>query len=639
MKTNFKSFLKIVTTLLVVFSMVFVCTGSSYATSTWNKGEKVNYVPSSGDTLYKSSDWIKNLDAIYQLKWYEDPTRDVLKGEFMLVQLRTIQASLARRGLPLLSERYMTLDFKDNDTLTQSAKSEAQVLKSLGILSGTLDGYMKVNAPIKRSEAAKIVDVTNSKVLHIPFIRSPKIFQDTKGHWAENSISTVYQITLINGTSESTFSPDDSLTIEQTLQILENEVGYSGIIRADVAKAMKETFKVTMDASLVTKNSYEKFEEKMHIYGFNKIYDNGSTKINEKVTKLEALKMVISSIYNYADFNSFYFYPESAKDEDFLEIMKNIGMVEDIGDYNGCVKYIDVLEYFANAKKIYLKKDITNVDNIEVENISKYSQEKQNIIKDMVANKIMEAPNNQLPLDDDVTKGMLNEIVINFVEKYSTITPNGEKLNEDPNNIPSNYKEYPYILASVDKEVYEIKNRNVDDRDYVNAADLYKHEKEHYLFIEEIVNKYLNTILNVDYTNLDEEKFKENVRSISLYHVSDRVFNEYFEYVKSNKIQISGTCKVQFPAIYSDGFTYRVRTKLELNVKNTEQSLNLLFGDIDLMGDVKYDGNNFSRIIEVPLSKYYNNLQFGVFVSSLTTIPYTGEKNVIVEFPNSEAII
>ncbi|MDD4835302.1 MAG: S-layer homology domain-containing protein [Lutispora sp.] len=638
MKTNFKMLLKKVTAMLLAFLMVFAFTAPTYAAQTWNKGEKVNYAASNGDKVYKSSDWAEKLAKEYQITWYENPTREVLKGEFMLVQLRTIQASLARRGLPLIFA-YNKLDsFKDIGTVTKAAKEEITILNSLGILSGTADGYMNLGNVIKRSEAAKILDVTNKQVLQIAYTRPNKVFKDMKGHWAEKNVSNAYQTTLINGTSEKTFSPNDSLTIEQTLQILENEVGYYGITRADVAKALKETFKVTTGTNLsndpLAKYSPDMLEVKMNIYAFNNIYDNGSAKPDEKVTKVEALKMVVSSIYNYSNFDSFWFYPEMASDAELFKIMKERGVVDNLDSPSGELKYIDVLRYFANAKKAYLNMELTSADNLEIKNISKYSVEDQKVIKDMVANKIIEAPNNELPLDKPVVKGMVNEIVVNFVERYSTITPNKEKLNTNPDNIPSNYKDYPYTLASVDKKVYEMPNISIDD-DYKNSSQVYGKLKEDYASIEESVNRYLDIILNVDYTTFDEAKFKQDIKDIALMPVTDVEFREFFKYVKSNKIQTSGTSKVQFPAIYFDGITYNVRTEVKLNIQNADQPFNLLFLDLMQPGNVKYEGKNITRIIDIPVGRYVNSSQFAVYVTTLTPIPISLKNDLIVIFKNT----
>lgn len=638
MKTNFKMLSKKVTALLLAFLMVFAFTAPTYAAQTWNKGAKVNYVPVKGDKVYKSSSWAEALAKEYQITWYENPTREVLKGEFMLVQLRTIQASLARRGLPLIFAYNKLDNFKDIGTVTKAAKEEITILNSLGILSGTADGYMNLGNVIKRSEAAKILDVTNKEVLCIAFTRPDKVFKDMKGHWAEKNVSNAYRTTLINGTSETTFSPNQSLTVEQTLQILENEVGFYGITRADVAKALKETFKVTtattFSNSIVTKYSPDMLEAKMNIYAFNNIYDNGSAKPDEKVTKAEVLKMAVSSIYNYSNFDTFWFYPEMASDAELFKIMKERGVVDSSDSLSGQLKYIDVLRYFANAKKAYLNIELSSGDDVEVKNISNYSAEDQRIIKDMVANKIVDAPNNELPLDKPVVKGMVNEVVVNFVERYNTIAPSNEKLNTNPDNIPSNYKDYPYTLASVDKRVYEIPNTFIDD-DYKNSVQVYGKLKEDFASIEESINRYFEIVLNVDYTNFDEAKFKQDIQDIALMPVTDHQFREFFKYVKSNKIQTSGTAKVQFPAVYFNGVMYKVRTEVKLNIQNADQPYNLLFLDLLQPGKVKYEGKNITRIIDVPIGRYINSPQFAVYVTALTPIPINLNNDMIVVFKNT----
>lgn len=360
---------------------------------------------------------------------------------------------------------------------------------------------------------------------------------------------------------------------------------------------------------------YIKFENDMNTYGFNNIYDNGSAKTNEKITKLEALKMTISSIYNYSDFNSFYFSKEQADDNVFLDIMIDRGIIDTAQDYDKEIKYIDVLEYFVKAKEIYLNEQPADYAS-KIKGLSSYSLDKQAIVKDIVANGIVELDNGSLPLNDVVVKGMLNEIVVNFVQKYSTIAVNRDKININPEKLPVNINEYPYTLASVDKAVYEKENINVDD-DYKNSAEIFSKVKEEYLYIEEIVNNYLSTILNVDYTNFDETAFKNSIDSLSLFNITDINYDDYFSYVKENKIQISGTAKVQFPAVYFDGLVYRVRTKINLNIINASTNVNLLFMDIGQLEDVRYEGNTIETIVDIPLSRYYNNLQFGIYVNSL----------------------
>lgn len=587
MKTNFKSFLKRITTITLVLVMVFSVTTTGFAAQeTWNKGQKVNYVASSSDTTYEASEWTKNLVDLYQLKWYEDPTRQVLKGEFMLVQLRIIQASLERQGLDKLSADKEVLSFKDNNTLTASAQEEAKILKSLGILSGNSDGYMNMTAPIKRSEAAKVLAFTNSKVLKIPSVRNSKIFSDTKGHWAERSISIAYQICLLNGISATAFGPNDPLTLEQTLQILENEVGYFGIKRVDVVKAMNETFKVTLNAdlsnSIITNGSYVKYEEKMKTYQFDKLYNNQSAKSSEYVTKAEALKLAAAVSLNVDDVSSSIGEHDEYLNAVWVEFAKLNGITkEDINssNYNDKATYIDVISYFENCKVGFLKDYTVKTADVHLKDLDKYSAEQQAAIKDMVANQIVYLLADALHGNEYISKGQLNEIIINFAEKYNTIVMEGDKINTDPEKMPLNANLYPYILSNVDKAIYEMPLITDYQVKAINPKDMYAYRKDCYPQIKEYTEAFFNVILNIDYRTITEENFKEQMAPYLVFAPNESVVKNYVKYVKANEIILEGSAKFYAPVVYYDGSSYRARMELKFNVIHSKTNVNLLYLD------------------------------------------------------------
>ena len=56
----------------------------------------------------------------------------------------------------------------------------------------------------------------------LPFSAFAAEFQDTDGHWAEASIDRWTELGLINGVSESQFSPDGNMTRAQVAQIFAN---------------------------------------------------------------------------------------------------------------------------------------------------------------------------------------------------------------------------------------------------------------------------------------------------------------------------------------------------------------------------------------------------------------------------------
>jgi len=107
------------------------------------------------EIIYEPSEWAKDLAKLYQVRWYENPQRHAKKGEFLLVQLRLIQASLERQGLEKLSAKDNILNFKDTNELSKEIKNELKILNYLGVLSGTPEGYMKMDDYLKKSRGSK----------------------------------------------------------------------------------------------------------------------------------------------------------------------------------------------------------------------------------------------------------------------------------------------------------------------------------------------------------------------------------------------------------------------------------------------------------------------------------------------------
>jgi uncharacterized protein YjdB len=240
-----KKFLCLFLTLVISLTLTVTAFASSVSAE-WNGGEKINFNPLKYHKEYNSSDAAKDLVNKYGLKWYEDPARFVFKGEAMLLQLRTIQASLQRRGATLLSANGETLsNYKDVSTLVPAAQEEAKILKAIGILQSTNNSYMNMNQYTTRGEVAKIVAVTNQSVMGIPELKDPPSFVDINNHWSKDYIIHAYRVGLMSGVTSLNFYPDNAVTLEQLFIILNNQVGYYGITMQDVAKAMNETFKVT----------------------------------------------------------------------------------------------------------------------------------------------------------------------------------------------------------------------------------------------------------------------------------------------------------------------------------------------------------------------------------------------------------
>ncbi|MDD2376958.1 MAG: Ig-like domain-containing protein [Clostridia bacterium] len=300
--------MKKVLTLILALVISVVFTVPAFASSFlngWNGGEKLNFSPMYNQSTYDSSYWSKDLVNKYGLTWYENPTRLTLKGEVMLLQLRTIQTSLARRGYSQLDANGQTLtNFIDKDSLVYSVQEEAKILKSIGLLPINNNSYMNLDYYSTRAEVAKGITAVNKSVLGISAIRSDNTFLDTTNHWAKDYISYAYQIGIMNGVNSSMFYPDNAVSIEQLLDIMDNEVGYYGITAKDVATAMNETFKVTCNLdwgrispeySSYNIKKYDYTQIKVNVYPYTN-QDLEFTSYDESICKITSVSQSLDTV-------------------------------------------------------------------------------------------------------------------------------------------------------------------------------------------------------------------------------------------------------------------------------------------------------------------------------------------------------
>lgn len=90
------------------------------------------------------------------------------------------------------------------------AENNIQELVALGAISGYPDGTFKPDNNITRAEFATVL----VKAFQLE-PQSGKIFKDTAGHWAQETISTAASYGIVSGYSADTFGPDDLITREQ----------------------------------------------------------------------------------------------------------------------------------------------------------------------------------------------------------------------------------------------------------------------------------------------------------------------------------------------------------------------------------------------------------------------------------------
>lgn len=391
--------------------------------------------------------------------------------------------------------------------------------------------------------------------------------------------------------------------------------------------------------SLVKYNKYKPYfglEETMKNYGFDKVYDNQSAKTGESITKSEAVKMVLATVFNTNDISGFAGEPEeNYNNAMWVEYAKYRGIIgeADVTKDNADEKatYIEVIRYFVNAKTKILEKEVNSAIDLKVKDIDKYKPDEKIAIEDMIANEIITINKKKINGDSKIFKGQMNEIISNFLVKYNTITIEDAKVNINEDKMPSNKDQYPYTLSDVDKSVYE-KEFKVDTQEsFKNPKELYNSKKEYYTQIQDIAEGYYNTILNVDYRTINYETMKENILQYVLYGTDG--LEDYVNYVKEHKIVLEGKSSVIFPAIYFDGLEYVVRMKLEFEIKNSDTRENLLYMDPinDTESKVKYDNDKYTVYIDTYMGSsllgssalYNNNI-------TVVDLLLEGQENVMV---------
>lgn len=170
--------------------------------------------------------------------------------------------------------------------------------------------------------------------------------------------------------------------------------------------------------------------------------------------------------------------------------------------------------------------------------------------------------------------------------------PDQEEYEKDPygriirtTNLPKNHKDYPYILASIPNEMYEMKYSTAIDG-FITSAENY-HDKEE--FSKENVSQWMDNIrnhydlvLNVDYKTIDENWVDKMVDSFAP-GGNERVFKrdlqEYVQWVKENEIVVEGWVEPEPTMIYDTIPSRWVRSQYEFKVVSYKDNSNLLFDD------------------------------------------------------------
>lgn len=371
---------------------------------------------------------------------------------------------------------------------------------------------------------------------------------------------------------------------------------------------------------------YKYYTDKMVDYGYNKLYDNDKATAPQKVSNAEAIKVVMGSIMNKTEILDVYGLADTNAYDgtNWYNYSVDIGINTVItsnelklaaNKVDAVMLAVKTLESFHN-----ISVDETKLE-MSTELLKEYTSDEQRLLAKAVTIGIIE--NNDSALDDSLLiKGELNKLVIHIVEKYSTIyygnSAGNVRVNviTDKEKLPTNYEEYPYVVDNIEKDIYELDYIVESSYAFRNPKDTYKIMGYLYGQTNDLIVRYFNKILNIDYETITEANFLQKIDKDVAYKLTEQDVQEYVQYVKDNKIKLRGSAKPLLPIMYGTGERYVIRTEIKFTVLNSETQYNLLFGDED--NKVKYNSSEITMYVDVPTGMTLNSNSLLIYVDCLS---------------------
>ncbi len=358
---------------------------------------------------------------------------------------------------------------------------------------------------------------------------------------------------------------------------------------------------------------YKAYTDKIKIWGFDSLYTNGKVTAYEKATKIDMMKIIVGLSLNLKDVSGI----ENKEELNF----KNENWVKVAELYNVIDKeYINKKNYkktstlgetgiaLAKSKIQMLKLPISpEIVDINSKLLTKVSEEDKIYLNESILLGIFE--NKNINLKNKLNKGELSKIVVEFAERTAAVHyDKNMEIETDIKNFPKTYKQYPYILKGIDKEIYDMPLKGSKAKNFNTPNTVYKTRKIIYSQTASRIKEYYNTILNVDYKTIDSNKLTAAVEKYSLYDNNPGHYINYANYVKKYKIQIKGNIETYLPITYYDGMNYRVRTKIDFEVLSSDTEDNLLLPDLMAGGRITYLDKKYSLYADVMLCQSDNSI-------------------------------
>lgn len=324
-------------------------------------------------------------------------------------------------------------------------------------------------------------------------------------------------------------------------------------------------------------------------------YNNGSNNPSEVITKSEGIKVILTMVLGKSDISNQAKKPVNTyKNAIWVEYAEEQGLIEkgDITSLNEAAPITreETINFLVAAlKKFAPEVDFSSYSNTIFIEPSEYSYTtRQNAFFAYVWSLV--DSNEESLLREEMTKGKMDDLLIRAINNLNLKM--GKKGQIKTTDLPKNAQAYPYILSSIENSVYEMPFSGWDSGE-VGPRLCYGATKGIYGRIDQMIREAYTEFVNIDYETISKDSFS-NAKKWSLQYSCgwvdelDYQIEHYVDYVKKNKIKITGKVTPLLPIVYYDGNTYRVRTKVEYTIHSSDTDIDLLLCDrISYSGSLK----------------------------------------------------
>ncbi len=562
---------------------------------------------------FPTPNWL-DLSVKTEGDFYEDPSRTVTREETILFLARAIdyteQTSLANNMIKVPDD-FTLNNYNDLPDLVASETDLIEFFVYNNIIQGTSDSTLALTKNVTRAEIAKILSNLNQSLISLPDVREAITFTDVNSNdWFYDSVTEMYEKSLINGMGNNLYAPQKGLSIAEILQLAFN---------LSDASASKSVIQISDEAII---------ESLAYTFDY-RLKDTTSENTGEvtspegvEVTKVEAM-MLIYSAYGLK-------LPTVYPDE-HIERLETKNLILQDGEQS-------IIKYFPAKSEMYNSVVLGDIPvylaltklvmpaNINHETLIGYDLEhwiNEGFIPEKYSNVSLDTKLSELEMINILNDVLDSGYLWTYYSEYSI---------REGTNTPSNASDYPFTLNEIPNNIYEMPFIVKEEADANIPVEHYITSLKHMQGYDYKFTKYVENIFNVDYKSISYSTFHKSVTDSITLAASQYTTNEYVDYVKQNQIVLEASTKPIIPVVYYDGLYTRIRAEVTVNVINSNTDLNLLFGDLMIADDVKYVGNTITFIVDYPYStgltieQYQNNI-----VTMISNMPSSNSQMYLVK--------